>query len=189
MLVGASEKGVCAIFLGDDPDALARELQDRFPKARLLPGEAAFDEWVARVVGFVEEPRLGLDLPLDIRGTAFQVRVWNALRRIPPGTTVSYTEIAKRLRMPKAARAVGAACGANPIAVAIPCHRVVRTDESLCGYRWGIEQGGVAPRANAGKRTASVGLVGRNGGRNASPGTASAVPPLPKAGRGGRPQA
>jgi AraC family transcriptional regulator of adaptative response/methylated-DNA-[protein]-cysteine methyltransferase len=140
VLVAASETGVCAIFLGDDPDALARDLQDRFPRARLVGGEAAFDQWVARVVGLVEKPALGLDLPLDIRGTAFQVRVWEALRSIPPGSTASYAEVAKRIGRPKASRAVAAACAANPIAVAIPCHRVVRTDESLSGYRWGVER-------------------------------------------------
>jgi AraC family transcriptional regulator of adaptative response/methylated-DNA-[protein]-cysteine methyltransferase len=129
VLVAASEKGVCAIFLGDDPDALARDLQDRFPKARLLAGEAAFDQWVARAVGMVEKPAVGLDLPLDVRGTAF-----------PPGSTASYTEVAKRIGRPKATRAVAAACAANPIAVAIPCHRVVRLDESLSGYRWGVER-------------------------------------------------
>jgi len=140
VLVAASDKGVCAIFLGDDPDALARELQDRFPKSHLTAGDSAFDQWVAQVVGVVERPTLGLDLPLDIRGTAFQMRVWEALRQIPPGSTASYAEIAERIGMPKAVRAVGRACGANPIAIAIPCHRVVRTDESLSGYRWGVER-------------------------------------------------
>jgi AraC family transcriptional regulator of adaptative response/methylated-DNA-[protein]-cysteine methyltransferase len=140
VLVAASDNGVCAIFLGDDPDALARELQDRFPKARVVGPDATFDQWVAQAVGLVEQPALGLDLPLDIRGTAFQVRVWKALRQIPPGSTASYVEIAKRIGQPKAARAVARACAANPIAVAIPCHRVVRTDESLSGYRWGVER-------------------------------------------------
>jgi len=140
VLVAASDKGVCAIFLGDDPAALARDLQDRFPKARVIGGDARFDRWVAETVGLVEKPALGLDLPLDIRGTAFQLRVWEALRQIPPGSTASYTEIAERIGQPKAARAVAQACAANPIAVAIPCHRVVRTDESLSGYRWGVER-------------------------------------------------
>jgi len=138
ILVARSEKGVCAILLGDDPDALVRQLQDRFPRATLVGGDAAFEQTVAAVVGFVEQPSLGLDLPLDIRGTAFQQRVWNALRRIPPGRTVSYTEIARRLRMPNAARAIAGACAANPLAVAIPCHRVVRNDGALSGYRWGV---------------------------------------------------
>ncbi len=138
ILVAASERGVCAILLGDEPDALVRDLQDRFPKADLIGGDANFESLVAQVVGFVEMPKLGLDLPLDLRGTAFQVRVWEALRRIPPGTTASYTEIAKQLGAPRSARAVAQACAANPLAVAIPCHRVVRVDGSLSGYRWGV---------------------------------------------------
>src|SRR5262249_37635325 len=140
VLVAASDQGICAIFLGDDPDALARELQDRFPKAHFIDPDAAFDRWVAEVVGLVEKPARGLDLPLDIRGTAFQLRGWEALRQIPPGSTASYAEIAERIGQPTAARAVARACAANPIAVAIPCHRVVRTDESLSGYRWGVER-------------------------------------------------
>lgn len=138
ILVAASAKGICAIALGDDPDALLRELQDRFPKAELIGGDADFEQWVARVVGLVEAPALGLDLPLDIRGTAFQQRVWQALRAIPPGTTMSYAELAARLGAPRAARAVARACAANPLAVAIPCHRVLRTDGALSGYRWGV---------------------------------------------------
>jgi AraC family transcriptional regulator of adaptative response/methylated-DNA-[protein]-cysteine methyltransferase len=138
ILVAQSARGVCAIALGDDPDALARELQDRFPNARLIGGDAAFERLVARVVGFVEAPALGLDLPLDVRGTAFQQRVWQALRALPAGTTASYAEVAARIGAPKAVRAVAQACGANPLAVAIPCHRVVRTDGALSGYRWGV---------------------------------------------------
>jgi AraC family transcriptional regulator, regulatory protein of adaptative response / methylated-DNA-[protein]-cysteine methyltransferase len=140
ILVARSERGVCAILLGDDPDALARELQDRFPRATLIGGDAGFEELVSRVVGFVEAPGLGLDLPLDVRGTAFQQRVWQALREIPPGRTVTYGEIASRLGMPSAARAVAGACAANPLAVAIPCHRVIRNDGGLSGYRWGVER-------------------------------------------------
>lgn len=140
ILVAASGKGVCAILLGDDPDALARDLQDRFPKAMLIGGDAAFEQWVARIVGFVEAPRMGLDLPLDIRGTAFQQRVWQALREIPAGSTASYSDIAARIGAPKAVRAVAQACAANALAVAIPCHRVVRNDQSLSGYRWGVER-------------------------------------------------
>jgi AraC family transcriptional regulator of adaptative response/methylated-DNA-[protein]-cysteine methyltransferase len=140
VLVAATGKGLCFILLGDDPDALARDLQDRFPEANLTGGDQAFDRWVARVVGFVEDPSAGLDLPLDIRGTAFQVRVWEAVRKIPFGSTASYSEIAKRIGHPKATRAVAQACGANPLAVAIPCHRVVRSDASLSGYRWGVER-------------------------------------------------
>ena len=140
ILVAASERGVCAILLGDDPDELARELQDRFPRAVLIGGDAGFEELVAKVVGLVEAPRLGLDLPLDVRGTVFQQRVWQALREIPAGKTVSYTEIAKRIGVPKSVRAVAQACSANSLAVAIPCHRVVRHDGGLSGYRWGVER-------------------------------------------------
>lgn len=140
ILVAASERGVCAILIGDDPDALARDLQDRFPRAHLIGCDAKFEQLVAKVVGFVEAPALGLDLPLDVRGTAFQQRVWQALREIPAGRTVSYLQIANRIGAPKAVRAVGAAVGANPLAVAIPCHRVIRNDGSLCGYRWGVER-------------------------------------------------
>jgi AraC family transcriptional regulator of adaptative response/methylated-DNA-[protein]-cysteine methyltransferase len=140
ILVAASDRGVCAILLGDDPDALARDLQDRFPKAELIGGDAKFEGLVARVVGFLEAPSAGLDLPLDIRGTAFQRRVWEALREIPAGSTASYAEIAERIGQPKSVRAVARACGANAIAVAIPCHRVVRTDGALSGYRWGVER-------------------------------------------------
>jgi AraC family transcriptional regulator, regulatory protein of adaptative response / methylated-DNA-[protein]-cysteine methyltransferase len=140
ILVARSAKGVCAILLGDDPDALVRDLQDRFPRATFVGGDRAFEKVVARVVGFIESPARGLDLPLDVRGTAFQQRVWQALRKIPAGSTVSYTEIASRIGMPNGSRAVAQACGANPLAVAIPCHRVVRNDGSLSGYRWGVER-------------------------------------------------
>lgn len=138
LLVARSQRGLCAISLGDDPDALLRELQDRFPRAELVGGDAAFEQLVAQVVGFVEAPRIGLDLPLDIRGTAFQQRVWEALRKVPAGATVSYAEIAARIGSPRAVRAVAQACAANRLAVAIPCHRVVRSDGALSGYRWGI---------------------------------------------------
>jgi len=138
ILVAQSDRGVCAILLGDEPDELARDLQDRFPEAHLIGGDIAFEQLVAKVVGLVEAPSLGLDLPLDVRGTAFQRRVWQALREIPAGATVSYTDIARRIGSPKAVRAVAQACGANPLAVAIPCHRVVRNDGALSGYRWGV---------------------------------------------------
>lgn len=138
ILVAQSEKGICAILLGDDPEALLRELQDQFPKARLIGGDSAYEQLVAEVVGFVEAPSLGLALPLDVQGTAFQERVWQALREVPAGSRVSYTEIAERIGAPKAVRAVAMACAANHIAVAIPCHRVVRRDGDLSGYRWGV---------------------------------------------------
>jgi AraC family transcriptional regulator of adaptative response/methylated-DNA-[protein]-cysteine methyltransferase len=140
ILVAKSEKGVCAVEFGDDPGKLVRNLQDRFPKARLIGADSAFEQLVATVVGFIEEPALGLDLPLDVRGTAFQQRVWQALRTIPAGETVSYAQIAERIGSPKAVRAVARACASNTIAVAIPCHRVVRTDGGLSGYRWGVER-------------------------------------------------
>jgi AraC family transcriptional regulator, regulatory protein of adaptative response / methylated-DNA-[protein]-cysteine methyltransferase len=140
VLVAATNKGVCAILLGDDPERLVRELQDRFPRAELIGGDAAFERTVAQVVGLVEAPGRRLDLPLDIRGTAFQQRVWAALRAIPAGKTATYQEIARAIDEPKAVRAVAQACAANPLAVAIPCHRVVRTDGDLSGYRWGIER-------------------------------------------------
>lgn len=140
ILVAASEHGVCAISIGDDPETLTRDLQDRFPRAELIGGDKAFEAVVAQVVGFVDAPGHGLDLPLDVQGTAFQQRVWQELVRIPSGSTVSYTELARRIGAPKAARAVASACAANKIAVAIPCHRVVRNDGTLSGYRWGVER-------------------------------------------------
>jgi AraC family transcriptional regulator of adaptative response/methylated-DNA-[protein]-cysteine methyltransferase len=140
ILVAASETGVCAILIGDDPDELARDLQDQFPNAQIIGDDPDFEQLVATVVGFVESPSRGLDLPLDIRGTAFQQRVWDVLRRIPAGLTATYAEIAERIGQPRSVRAVARACGANVLAVAIPCHRVVRTDGSLSGYRWGVER-------------------------------------------------
>jgi AraC family transcriptional regulator, regulatory protein of adaptative response / methylated-DNA-[protein]-cysteine methyltransferase len=140
ILVATSAKGVCAILLGDDPETLVRDLQDRFPRATLVGGDAAFEATVATVVGFVENPTLGLDLPLDVRGTAFQQRVWRALREIPAGGTATYSEIAARIGSPRSTRAVAGACAANALAVAIPCHRVVRQDGGLSGYRWGVER-------------------------------------------------
>lgn len=139
ILVAASDKGVVAIQFGDDPDALLRDLQDRFPKARLVGGDEDFERTVALIVAMVERPT-DLELPLDVRGTAFQQRVWQALREIPRGSTASYAEIAARIGQPKAVRAVARACAANEIAVAIPCHRVVRMDGSASGYRWGVER-------------------------------------------------
>ena len=140
ILVASSKKGVAAILLGNDPDTLVRNLQDRFARAHLVGADRDYEALVARVVGFVDAPRIGLDLPLDVRGTAFQRRVWQALQEIPVGATVSYTEIAQRIGAPKAARAVAGACAANHLAVAIPCHRVVCNDGSLSGYAWGVER-------------------------------------------------
>ena len=140
ILVAASARGVCAILLGDDPAKLARDLQDRFPRAELVGGNAGFERLVAQVVGFIEAPQVGFDLPLDVRGTAFQERVWRALRKIPTGATVTYGDLAQRIGVPKAIRAVAQACAANPLAVAIPCHRVVRSDGGVAGYRWGVER-------------------------------------------------
>lgn len=140
ILVAQSEKGVCSILIGDDPQLLVRDLQDRFPKANLIGDESAYQELIAKVVGLIEKPGVGFGLPLDIRGTAFQQRVWKALQQIPPGSTATYSEIAAKIGMPKAVRAVAQACGANALAVAIPCHRVIRNDSSLSGYRWGVER-------------------------------------------------
>lgn len=138
LLVATSGRGVCAILLGDRPDALRRDLQARFPQARLVEGDAAAAEAAERVAGLLEAPCRALDLPLDLRGTAFQRLVWEALREIPPGTTASYGEVARRIGQPRAAREVAAACAANPLAVAVPCHRVVKADGSISGYRWGV---------------------------------------------------
>ena len=135
-----SERGICAILLGDDPHQLVCNLQDQFRKANLIGADREFEQLIAQVVGFIEAPALGLDLPLDLRGTAFQERVWQALRDIPAGSTASYAEIAQRIGAPKAMRAVAQACAANTLAVAIPCHRVVRSDGNLSGYRWGVER-------------------------------------------------
>jgi AraC family transcriptional regulator of adaptative response/methylated-DNA-[protein]-cysteine methyltransferase len=140
ILVAATPRGIAAIQFGDDPEPLVRGLQDRFPHADLIGGDRAFERLVARVVAAVESPSLAIDLPLDVRGTAFQQRVWRALRAIPAGETRSYADIARRIRQPSAVRAVAQACAGNPVAVAIPCHRVVRSDGGLSGYRWGIER-------------------------------------------------
>ena len=140
LLVASTDKGICAILMGDDPDALVRDLQDRFPRAELLGAEADYEQVVSRVIGLVEQPAIGLDLPLDVRGTAFQQRVWQVLREIPAGRTVSYAELAELVGSPKGARAVAGACAANPLAVAVPCHRVVRNDGTISGYRWGVDR-------------------------------------------------
>jgi AraC family transcriptional regulator of adaptative response/methylated-DNA-[protein]-cysteine methyltransferase len=140
IVVASTNKGVAAILLGDDPDELVRDLQDRFPKAHLIGADNGYEALVARVVGFVEAPKIGLNLPLDVRGTAFQERVWKALQEIPAGATVSYAEVARRIGAPKSVRAVAGACAANNLAVAIPCHRVVRNDGAVSGYAWGVDR-------------------------------------------------
>jgi AraC family transcriptional regulator of adaptative response/methylated-DNA-[protein]-cysteine methyltransferase len=140
VLVAETERGVCAILLGDDEKALLQELRLRFPKAQIAPAAAQQRSRIADVIALVERPVAQAELPLDIQGTAFQQRVWKALQQIPPGTTATYAEIAAKLKMPKAARAVAGACAANKIAVAIPCHRVIRNDGALSGYRWGVER-------------------------------------------------
>jgi AraC family transcriptional regulator of adaptative response/methylated-DNA-[protein]-cysteine methyltransferase len=140
VLVAATEKGISAILIGDSTEALVKQLQDSFPRAQLVEGESAFSEVISQVVGLIEAPRNSFDLPLDVRGTAFQRRVWQALRSIPAGETSSYAEIASRIGAPNATRAVAGACASNVLAVAIPCHRVIRHDGSLSGYRWGVER-------------------------------------------------
>lgn len=140
VLVACSDKGVCAILLGDEPVGLIQELQGRFPAANLVAARDELADHVAKVVALIEAPSTHLDLPLDLRGTPFQQRVWQVLRDTPAGETITYTEIARRIGQPKARRGVGQACGANPLAVVIPCHRVLRTDGSLSGYRWGVER-------------------------------------------------
>lgn len=140
ILVASSRKGIVSILIGDDPDILLRGLQKRFPHAKLIGADADYEGLIARVVSLVDKPRLSSNLPLDIRGTAFQQRVWKALREIPLGCTATYSEIAKSIGAPTAARAVASACAANKIAVVIPCHRVVRNDGSISGYAWGINR-------------------------------------------------
>jgi AraC family transcriptional regulator of adaptative response/methylated-DNA-[protein]-cysteine methyltransferase len=151
ILVASTEQGICAILIDDDPDVLVRDLQDRFPKAELIGAEPEYEQVVSRVVGMVERPELGLDLPLDVRGTAFQQRVWQVLRGIPAGRTVSYAELAQLVGSPQGARAVAGACAANALAVAIPCHRVVRNDGSISGYRWGVDRKAALLDREAGK--------------------------------------
>jgi AraC family transcriptional regulator of adaptative response/methylated-DNA-[protein]-cysteine methyltransferase len=140
LLAATTRKGVCAILLGDDPAALARQLQDTFPSATLVVEDTRLDGILASVIRFVESPGISLDLPLDVRGTAFQQRVWQAIQEIPAGSTLSYTDLSQRIGAPSSARAVARACGANPLAVAVPCHRVVARDGALAGYRWGLER-------------------------------------------------
>jgi AraC family transcriptional regulator, regulatory protein of adaptative response / methylated-DNA-[protein]-cysteine methyltransferase len=138
ILIAATEIGVCAIDLNDDPNLLTRDLLERFPLAELISGDHEFEQWMTKIVNFIEAPSLNLNLPLDLRGTAFQLRVWHALQQIPTGKRITYTELAQRIGAPKAIRAVGSACAANRLAVVIPCHRVVRAEGSGSGYRWGM---------------------------------------------------
>jgi AraC family transcriptional regulator of adaptative response/methylated-DNA-[protein]-cysteine methyltransferase len=140
ILVASSDRGVCAILLGDDAAALARDLRDRFPSADLREHGDAATASLAEAIRLVEAPGQSVTLPLDLRGTAFQHRVWQALREIPAGATASYGEIARRLGEPRMAREVAEACAANPLAVAVPCHRVVRTGGAISGYRWGVRR-------------------------------------------------
>ncbi len=140
IVVASSAKGIAAILMGDDAEALLRDLQDRFPKAILVGGNADYERTIAQVVGLIEAPNLTTNLPLDIRGTVFQRRVWHALQSVLAGETISYDEIARRVGHPRAIGAVASACASNPLAVAIPCHRVVRHDGTFFGYTWGLER-------------------------------------------------
>lgn len=140
VLVAVTDRGICAILLGDDPAELEADLRRRFPRATIEPAPDNLAAFVGQVVAFVDDPKLGHALPLDIRGTAFQRRVWEALQTVPPGETVSYGDLAARLGSPRAVRAVAGACAANPLAVAVPCHRVVGANGALTGYRWGVDR-------------------------------------------------
>lgn len=153
ILIAASAKGVCAILLGDEAEAMTRDLRRRFPGVTLTEADGSDNEplraLVAQVIHLIETPASHCDVALDVRGTPFQRRVWRALRAIPAGTTATYTDIARRIGEPRAVRAVAQACGANPIAVAIPCHRVIRSDGSLSGYRWGTDRKRILLRREA----------------------------------------
>ena len=140
ILVARNERGICAILMGDDRGELIDDLEDRFPQAEAIEDDGDSEQFIAKIAGFVEIPTIGFDLPLDVRGTAFQRRVWEALRQIPVGSTASYMDIANRIGSPRSVRAVAQACGANVLAIAIPCHRIVRSDGALSGYRWGVER-------------------------------------------------
>ena len=143
VLVARTAAGISAVLLGDDADALRAELRRRAPGAALVEGDATVAAAAARVAERVDSPARGADagdLPLDLRGTPFQRRVWEALREIPAGATTTYAEVARRIGRPAAVRAVAQACAANAVAVLVPCHRVVRRDGTLSGYRWGVEQ-------------------------------------------------
>ncbi|BAZ52783.1 methylated-DNA--protein-cysteine methyltransferase [Nostoc sp. NIES-4103] len=140
VLVAATTKGICAIHLGDTEEVLIEQLQNQFPNAQLSESDSTFEDWIEQVIAFIEMPQQGLNLPLDIQGTAFQQRVWRTLQDIPPGSTASYAQIAQQIGNPKAVRAVARACATNQLAIAIPCHRVVGSDNTLKGYRWGCDR-------------------------------------------------
>jgi AraC family transcriptional regulator of adaptative response/methylated-DNA-[protein]-cysteine methyltransferase len=161
ILVAASNRGICAVLLGGDPDSLARDLHKQFPHATPVGNDRAFEEILGKVVALVEAPAVGVDLPLDLRGTAFQQRVWRALRKVPMGSTVTYADIARQIGAPQSVRGVAQACMANMLAVAIPCHRVVKKNGDFSGYRWGADR----------QRT----LLDREAGR---PGRVDALGPL-----------
>lgn len=152
VLVARSAAGIAAVLIGDDRDALRHELAQRFPLGRFAGSDAVLDAIASKVAALVEAPDQALDAPLDMRGTPFQCDVWRALRAIPVGSTTTYGDLAARLGRPQSARAVGAACGANPLALIVPCHRVVARDGSLTGYRWGIERKQALLEREAGMR-------------------------------------
>src|SRR5439155_8604729 len=140
VLVARSAVGVCAILIGAEAEELRNDLAKRFPGSSLIANEPRLRDDLSKVVRFIEKPSKGIDLTLDMRGTPFQRLVWDALRAIPVGSTVTYAELARRIGAPRSIRAVAGACAANPIALAVPCHRVIRSDGGLSGYRWGVER-------------------------------------------------
>jgi len=142
VIVAATEKGICAVLFADNDDALVADLGARFEQAVLEPAEPGsdFDQWLVKTLACIEKPEHGHALPLDVKGTVFQEKVWRALRDIPAGETASYSDIARAIGRPKSVRAVAGACGANPTAVLVPCHRVVRGDGNISGYRWGVDR-------------------------------------------------
>jgi AraC family transcriptional regulator of adaptative response/methylated-DNA-[protein]-cysteine methyltransferase len=155
ILAAHSLVGLCAVILGDEPEALPGELQARFPQAELIPVDPVGDEYLRRVISLIDAPQAAVEIALDIPGTAFQQRVWAALRQVPPGQTATYGEIARQIGAPGAARAVGAACAANPVTIVIPCHRAVGSNGNFTGYRWGIERKRALLEIEAGCREVS----------------------------------
>lgn len=168
LLVAATERGVCAVLFGDGDGALRSELAARFPSAAVEDGDADLAHLAARIANLVDDPTRPRDIPLDLVGTAFQLEVWRALREIPIGETATYAEIARRIGAPRAVRAVGAACGKNPVAVVVPCHRVLRGDGALGGYRWGVDRKRDLLAREAAARNER--------GDHASPGRSSTIP-------------